>query len=94
MDSTNEPPTVQPHAPWIPEGYVLVTGPDEQPYVVPEFCVPALHHIFDGYRKKDQLQVVKASGSVSSNTGSIFSLYCRYADRQFDAGFMSFWPIC
>ena len=75
MDSTNEPPTVQPLAPWIPEGYVLVTGPDEQPYVVPEFCVPALHHIFDGYRKKDQLQVFKASGSVSNNTGSIFSLY-------------------
>ena len=48
MDSTNKPDSVQPLVTWIPEGYVLVTGPDEQPYVVPEFCVPALHHIFDG----------------------------------------------
>ena len=33
---------------WIPDGYVVVIEANDQCYVVPEFCVLALHHIFDG----------------------------------------------
>lgn len=52
MDPTIKPNTDQPLAPWIPEGYVLVTGPDDQTYVMPEFCVPALIiYLMDTIRK-------------------------------------------
>ncbi|KAF8811076.1 hypothetical protein BYT27DRAFT_7018481, partial [Phlegmacium glaucopus] len=40
----------------IPEGYVVIIGPDEERYVVPQFMVPALHQMFDGYRKKADLE--------------------------------------
>jgi hypothetical protein len=49
----------------IPEGYVVIIGPDEERYVVPQFMVPALHQMFDGYRKKADLEVFKCPGSVS-----------------------------
>ena len=53
------------HDGWIPEGYVIVRGPGNQHYVVPEFMVPALHQTFDGDQIKNDLQVLSASGSVS-----------------------------
>lgn len=52
---------------WIPDGYVVVLGPDEHQYVVSEFFVPALHQIFIGYRKKKTLQVFEAAGNVSTD---------------------------
>jgi hypothetical protein len=51
----------------IPEGYVVVTGPDDNQYVVPDFMVPALHQMFDGYRKKLDLDAFRQAGSVSTN---------------------------
>jgi len=50
---------------WIPEGYVTVAGPDGNNYIVPEFMVPTLHQSFEGYRKKVDLGVNTAAGSVS-----------------------------
>ena len=50
---------------WIPEGYVTVAGPDGKDYLVPEFMVPTIHQSFDGYRKKLDLGVQNAAGSVS-----------------------------
>ena len=50
---------------WIPEGYVVVRGPDGQRYVVPEFCVSALHQILDGLGEKKKLEVDKFAGTVS-----------------------------
>ena len=50
---------------WIPEGYVTVTAPDGKNYIVPEFMVPTLHQSFEGYRKKVDLGVNNAAGSVS-----------------------------
>jgi hypothetical protein len=58
--------------PWIPEGYILVMGPDQQPYVVPEFFVSALHQNFDGYKKKESMEVSKAAGTVSCNVVVIY----------------------
>lgn len=49
----------------IPDGYVVVTGPDDQQYVVPQFMVPALHQMFDGYRKKQDLDAFRHAGNVS-----------------------------
>jgi hypothetical protein len=49
----------------IPEGYVMVSGPDTDNFLIPEFMVPALHQIFDGYRKKADLDAFKRAGSVS-----------------------------
>lgn len=64
MASTSDEVTTQGDS-WIPDGYAVVTGPDQKRYVVPEFCIPALHQMFDGYRKKDELGVFKAAGTVS-----------------------------
>ena len=57
---------------WIPDGYVVVIRANDQHYVVPEFCVPALHHSFDDYCKKEEMEVFKAVGSVST---SYFIIY-------------------
>jgi len=51
---------------WSPEGYVVVRGPSNQNYVVPEFMVPALHQTYDGDQIKNDLNVLTASGSVSA----------------------------
>lgn len=51
----------------IPEGYVVTTGPDNHEYVVPEFMVPALHHLFDGHRKKIDLDTFSRAGAVSTS---------------------------
>lgn len=50
---------------WIPEGYVTTVGPDGKDYLVPEFMVPTLHQSFEAYRKKIDLGVYNAAGSVS-----------------------------
>jgi hypothetical protein len=50
---------------WIPDGYVTVAGRDGKNYIVPEFMVPTLHQSFDGYRKKVDLGIYNAAGSVS-----------------------------
>jgi len=52
----------------IPEGYVLVSGPDKEDFLVPDFMVPALHQVFDGYRKKKVLDAIKGAGNVSYNS--------------------------
>jgi hypothetical protein len=58
---------------WIPEGYVVVVmSPDDQPCMVLEFIVPALQQMFDGYRKKDELEIEKAAGMVCSFSLSDF----------------------
>ena len=49
----------------IPEGYILIKGPDNQQYVIPQFMVPAFHQMFDGFRKRKDLKVYRAAGSVS-----------------------------
>jgi hypothetical protein len=53
----------------IPEGYIIIDGPDDQKYVVPEFMVPALHQVFDGYRKKLDLDAFRRAGAVSGEAG-------------------------
>lgn len=52
---------------WIlPKGYIKTIGPDGQHFILPEFMVPALHEAFGGHRMKEDLEVFKADGPVSS----------------------------
>lgn len=52
-------------APSIPAGYVLLTGPDEQRYLVPRFMVPATEHALEAEQQKRQLEVKTADKGVS-----------------------------
>ena len=60
------------------QGYVVIMVPDNQHYVVPEFFVLALHQKFDGYWKKEKLEVFSAARSVSC----IFNLTTRHANNN------------
>ena len=77
FNTTNENPVTDTSS-WIPEGYVVIMAPDNQHYVVPEFFVLALHQKFDGYWKKEKLEVFSAARSVSR----IFSLTARHANKN------------
>lgn len=55
---------------WIPEGYVVVKGPDDQRYLIRQFMEPALHQTLDANVKKSEMSLDKAEGSVS--------LFCFY----------------
>lgn len=64
-------------SPWIPDGFKIVIGPDDQHYLVPEFFVSALHQTFDAHRQKEILEVSKGSGSVCFLSQILF-LRCRW----------------
>lgn len=51
----------------IPDGFILLVGPDNNKYIVPEFVVPALEHGYLAIGQKNKLSADKASGSVSSH---------------------------
>jgi hypothetical protein len=48
---------------WIPEGFVLLIGPDEEKYIVPEFLVDSIDQDYYSYKKKKKLS--GAPGTVS-----------------------------
>ena len=58
---------------WIPDGCVVIIGADDQCYVVPEFCVLALDHIFDGYWRKEEMEVFEAAGSEFQLSYHVFN---------------------
>jgi hypothetical protein len=71
---------MQPNAPstsnesdttWVPDGYVRLEGPGYKTYIVPEFMVPALDQDYHSNKKKDELKVVYAKGTVSLSFGPI-----------------------
>lgn len=49
----------------VPDGYIIINGPDNQKFLVPEFMVPALQQNLDANQKKQDLDVFQAAGSVS-----------------------------
>jgi hypothetical protein len=49
----------------IPEGYIVLQIDNER-YVVPEHLVPALHQAYVGNKKKGELEIEKAAGTVST----------------------------
>ena len=50
---------------WVPEGFVLVMGPNNQKYVVPEYCVPDLDQKYLSNKKKENSNANNAQGTVS-----------------------------
>lgn len=67
MASNVNDPVMETNISNIPDGYILVIGPNGQRYIVPQFMVPALHQCFDGYRIKNNLEVAGHSGGVSKD---------------------------
>ncbi|KAF8805545.1 hypothetical protein BYT27DRAFT_7212916 [Phlegmacium glaucopus] len=60
--------------PWILEGCVTVVGPNDQRYLVPGFMLPAMHQLFDGHRKKEELKAFGASGTVHQFASQLFDI--------------------
>ena len=50
---------------WVPYGFVRVIGPNNQMYVIPEHCLLDLDQIHLSNKKKDELGVSNAQGTVS-----------------------------
>jgi hypothetical protein len=53
---------------WIPDGFVLLTGPDNEKYIAPEFMVPVLDQEYNAKEKKRNLRASSAQGSVSTHS--------------------------
>lgn len=51
---------------WIPDGFVIVVGPDDEKYIVPEFMVDNLDQQFNADRRTKILRAFSAPGSVSN----------------------------
>jgi hypothetical protein len=51
---------------WIPEGYVVLRGPNGEKYIAPEFMLPALDQEFHSNERKSSLSALNAKGTVSS----------------------------
>ena len=50
---------------WIPEGYVLLVGPDDEKYLVPDFMVDSIDQDYHSIVKKKELKAYSAPGTVS-----------------------------
>jgi hypothetical protein len=50
---------------WIPEGFVMVTGPGGADYVIPAYIFPALQRERNTYLRRKELGAFQASGKVS-----------------------------
>ena len=50
---------------WVPDGFVWLIGANNQMYVIPEHCLPDLDQIHLSNKKKDELSVSNAQGTVS-----------------------------
>ena len=57
-----------PDSNWIPEGFVEITGPSGEHYLVPQFYAPALNNTLDGLDEKRKMEIEKAAGTVSTAT--------------------------
>jgi len=69
MESTTPNSTflvsTKPYDSWIPEGFVVVVGPDNEQYIVPEYAVPELEKEYESKKMKKILGAFQAKGTVS-----------------------------
>lgn len=49
----------------IPDGFVMVLGPANERYIIPDFFKPALYQLLDSFREKQDLEIEKEEGTVS-----------------------------
>jgi hypothetical protein len=50
---------------WNAEGFVVLIGPDNSKYLVPDFLVDSLQQSYQSYFKKKELRASSAAGTVS-----------------------------
>ena len=50
---------------WIPDGFVVVIGPDNQKYLMPDFMVTTFDNAYYMEKQKENLMSYNAPGSVS-----------------------------
>ena len=60
---------------WIPEGFVLVIGPDEKAYILPEFMLPDLDQSFNARKRAKELKASNAAGMVGAGCDTIRHLF-------------------
>jgi len=72
LQPQNQPRQIK-QALYIPDGYVLSTGPNGEPLVVPEFLIPATHQAFAAYHKWAELRINNKARGVSVICHSIYS---------------------
>lgn len=60
---------------WIPEGYVLVVGPNNKNYIVPDFILPALKQDYLAAARKEEIMAFSAPGTVSCIFSIIHAMY-------------------
>ena len=65
LDSSPTVVGIQSDDSWIPDGFILVVGPDGKKYIVPEFMVTALDQDYHSDKKKEELKSFSAAGTVS-----------------------------
>ena len=65
IDLTPTPDDSKSDHSWAPEGYVVAIGPNNKTYIVPEYSLPDLDQIMVSNKKKEELGVTNAQGTVS-----------------------------
>jgi len=49
----------------VPDGMTTRLGPNDQPFLVPQYMIPALDHAFASFRKKGDVGALEAKPLVS-----------------------------
>ena len=65
IDLTPTPDDSKSDNSWALEGYVVAIGPNNKTYIVPEYSLPDLDQIMVSNKKKEELGVTNAQGTVS-----------------------------
>ena len=77
LDSSSTVVGIQSDDSWIPDGFILVVGPDDKKYIVPEFMAMALDKDYHSDKKKEELKSFSVAGTVS-----IWNLICIWAETK------------
>ena len=77
LDSSSTVVGIQSDDSWIPDGFILIVGPDDKKYIVPEFMATALDKDYHSGKKKEELKSFSTAGTVS-----IWNLICIWAETK------------
>ena len=55
---------------WVPDGFVLVIGPDKKRYILPEFMLPDLDLKFNARKRAKEINASNAAGTVSAGSSA------------------------
>jgi hypothetical protein len=60
---------------WIPDGFVLVIGPDQKEYILPDFLLPDLDQSFNARQRAKDIKASSGAGTVSAGDDGIGHSY-------------------